>query len=249
LKVVFDDSLRAHSSFKSIVSDVQKYYQNFDSKESAVLFYENGVLQLRSELFSTVSCDFNNKAFIKEVRQSYGRAEGVYSFLNPLAKKEKIRVCDMTVGMGKDFFKFILAGHKVRGFERNPVFYYLVSDGIDRFLKASETEELKKQFRISEFKIELLQGEAVFDSESDFDLVYYDPMFDDKSKKAAPKKGMQALKHLSRPAFDLEKEEFLQRALKTKSKSLVYKCSGVPKDFPFAVKKEHKGKGFSYVYL
>lgn len=254
MKISLCDSLKEHPEFSKIQMETANFYKNEDADKKATLFLDQNIIKLKSELFSTVHCDFLDKSFLKEVRQSFSRSEGVYSFLKPLSKNRRIKICDMTVGMGRDFFKFILAGHDVVGFERNPVFYYLVKDGLQRFLASPESEDLAKQFRVSSFNADLRLGDAVFGGEdSNFDLIYYDPMFDDKSKKAAPKKGMQALKHLNIDFFDDEKNEdkvdCLNKALKTRPDSLIYKCSGVSKDFPLKVKKEHKGKGFSYLYL
>lgn len=249
MKIDFCDSLKLHPEFSEIKENIEKFYLSETSKESAVLTYEDEKLKLKSDLFSTVYCDFTEKSFIREVRQSYGRSEGVYSFLKPMAKSGSLKICDMTVGMGKDFFKFLLAGHSVIGFERNPVFYYMVKDGLKRFLSSASSEDLKKQFKVSSFSAELRLGETVFDNENEFDLIYYDPMFEEKSKKAAPKKGMQALKHLNKSSETDEKMNCLKTALTSKPRTLIFKCAGITKDFPFVVKKEHKGKGFSYVYL
>lgn len=249
MRVDLCESLKTHPLFSEIEKSIKNFYQTEDSATSARLICENQILKLESDLFSTVLCDFTNKSFIKEVRQSYGRSEGVYSFTKPMAKSGEIKICDMTVGMGKDFFKFILAGYNVVGFERNPVFYHLVKDGLERFMISPESEVLKEQFRVSNFCAELKFGEAKFNNQSEFDLIYYDPMYEDKSKKAAPKKGVQALKHLNQPSAEGEKLKYLGEAIKAGPRSLIFKCAGVPKDFPFTVKKEHKGKGFSYLYL
>ena len=249
MKVNLSDSLKDCPLFSEIQASIDLFSKKDSADSIANLIFEEGILKLTSDRFSTVYCDFTEKSFLKEVRQSYGRSEGVYSFVKPLSKQGKIKICDMTVGMGKDFFKFILTGHQVIGFERNPIFYFMVKDGLDRFLKSDKAEELKTQFRVSSFQADLRLGEALFESDSDFDLIYYDPMFEDKSKKAAPKKGMQALKYLNDVSTDNDKIDSLKKAVLSEPRSLIFKCSSVPKDFPYVVKKEHKGKGFSYVYL
>jgi len=259
LRLQICESLRDCGAYDSICDSVQVFY-NSNIKKSYVdvipgvegdvkFFFEKDVLKLSSSLFSTVYCDFTKESFIKEVQQSFGRSEGVYSFLRPISKNSKVTICDMTVGMGKDFFKFILAGHDVMGFERNPVFYHLVKNGMERFNGSSASDRLKEKFRVSDFKMNLNLGEAHFSKQDSFDLIYYDPMFEEKSKKAAPKKGMQALKCLSPWSSQDEKIKCLQEALDTNPQNLIFKSAGVDKDFPFRVKKESKGKGFSYAHL
>lgn len=239
-------SLKALEFYESLKSDLDDY--KFPNEDSVTLSFQNDVLQIESKLFPKVFCDFTDKKFIKEVKQSYGRSEGVFSFLNKKAKqRSKLKICDLTVGMGRDFFKFILAGHDVVGFERNPLFYYLVKDGVRRFLASQESKDLKTLFKVDEFLMDLKLAEANLDGDQ-FDLLYYDPMFEDQSKKAAPKKGMQALKFFSAPSSEEEKMSLIKE-LKSDESIFVYKCSKKPKGFPFVVKKEVKGKGFSYLVL
>lgn len=239
-------SLKSLAFYEDLKRDVENYEVSLD--DDVLLSCKEDVLTLSSDLFTDLSCDFLHKNFIKEVKQSYGRADGVFGFLNKMAKQKKVLdVCDLTVGMGKDLFKFVLAGHNVVGFERNPVFYYLVKDGVRRFLNSEKSKDLQALFRVDEFLIDLRLGEAKAKSDQ-FDLFYYDPMFEDQSKKAAPKKGMQALKHLSDISSEDEKMSLIKE-LNSINNTFVYKCSKKPKDFPFVVKKEIKGKGFSYLIL
>lgn len=237
-------SLKSLTFYEELKRDVEIYKVSYN----ILLSCKEGALTLSSDLFTDVSCDFLHKKFIKEVKQSYGRADGVFEFLNKMAKQKKVLdVCDLTVGMGKDLFKFALAGHNVVGFERNPIFYYLVKDGVERFLGSEKSKELQTLFRVEEFLIDLRLGSADLNGEQ-FDLLYYDPMFEDQSKKAAPKKGMQALKYLSELSSEDEKMGLIKELNNTEN-TFVYKCSKKSKDFPFVVKKETKGKGFSYLIL
>ncbi len=247
MSLTLDSSLELYPLWGELKKQIETSKYLVESDVESCLSYEDGILKLSSKKFPNVYCDFLSEKYLKEVRQSFGRSEGVFSFLRPISKTEKIKICDLTVGMGKDLFKFVLAGHDVVGYERNPVFYHLVLNGIERFKASKKAEELKRLFKVEEFKVNLILGEA--DSEGvKYDLSYFDPMFSDESKKAAPKKGMQALKVLS--ASSLEEEKILTiQSWKENSKHFVYKCSGKTKDFPFDVLKEIKGKGFSYLIL
>lgn len=249
MSVELCSSLKSLDFYENLKSSLNSY--GFSQDDVVTVSFQKNILQIESSAFSKVFCDFTDKKFIKEVKQSYGRSEGVFGFLNKKAKqKSRLKICDLTVGMGKDFFKFILAGHDVVGFERNPLFYYLVKDGVRRFLDSKESKDLKSLFKVDQFLIDLRMGEASVESDQfdQFDLFYYDPMFEDQSKKAAPKKGMQALKCLALPSTEDEKTNLI-KDLKRVENAFIYKCSKKPKDFPFTVQKEIKGKGFSYLIL
>ncbi len=247
MSLILDASLKTYKHCKDLEKQIaeSKYILKVENK--TILSYENKVFQISSSAFPGVYCDFLSEKFLKEVRQSFSSSKGVYSFLKPLARNERIKICDLTVGMGKDLFKFVLAGHQVVGYERNPIFYHLVLNGIQRFKASKKLEELKRAFKIKEFKVDVRFGEATPEVEK-YDLAYFDPMFLDSSKKAAPKKNMQALKALVKPLEQKNKLKTL-KLWKKHSKYLVYKCSGRKKDFSMTVFKEVKGKGFSYLIL
>ncbi len=248
MSLKLDSSLKKYPYFKDLSEQINQCLHLIGSNEEMTLSYENRILKLNSQKTPNVYCDFLDPSFLKEVKQSYGRSEGVFSFLRSISKNQKLNICDFTVGMGRDFFKFILAGHKVKGFERNPVFYHLVLNGIERFQESHETSELKKLFKVDSFEIDLRFGSASCGEGDAYDLIYFDPMFDDSSKKAAPKKGMQALKALSLESKREEKLNLIEQGVSA-SHHFVYKCSKKPKDFSYKIKKEIKGKGFSYLIL
>ena len=151
-------------------------------------------------------CDFLSTKYLVEVRQNHSRSESVYSFLRSLSKnKSKLSVLDLTAGLGSDLFKFVLAGHKVKAFERDPVLFLLLQDGLKRFYDSNDLDALKKRFQLKEdFDCELYFGDsqiALKSTNERYDLSYFDPMFGgDKRRKAAPKaapkKYMQMIKGL-----------------------------------------------------
>ncbi len=247
MSLILDDSLKTYKHRENLKKQIKesKYISKVEAKTT--LSYKDGLFKVNSSVFPGVYCNFLSERFLKEVRQSFSRSEGVYSFLKPLARNKKIKICDLTVGMGKDLFKFILAGHEVVGYERNPIFYHLVLNGIERFKAFEKLEELERFFKVKEFKVDVRFGDAVPEVEK-YDLAYFDPMFSDVSKKAAPKKNMQALKALVKASEKKDKLKTL-KLWKKHSKYLVYKCSRKAKDFPMRVLKEIKGKGFSYLVL
>lgn len=197
-------------------------------------------------------CDFLASKYLTEVKQNYSRSESVYSFLKPILKaakadRKKLRVLDLTAGLGRDLFKFVLAGHQVTAFERDPVLYLLLKDGLKRFLESEESKRIKKDFKLEgEFICELNFGDSVkalsFEKNK-YDLIYFDPMFEDKRKKAAPKKNMQMIKKLVQES-DYSKEKVILEGL-GHSDCLVLKASDF-KSEKIKPQRVISFKGFNY---
>ena len=180
------------------------------------LVYKNEFLTFESE-GQSLSCDFISPKYLTEVRQNFSRSEGVYSFLKVISKnKKKLSILDLTAGLGRDLFKFVLSGHKLKAFEKDPVLYLLLEDGLKRFRASPDLEELKERFRLeTNFECELNFGDSLEylkETEDMFDLIYFDPMFQDKSKKAAPKKHMQIIKSLVK-SDEIDKSDVISKAL------------------------------------
>jgi len=173
-------------------------------------------------------CDFLSPKFLQEVRQNYSRSDNVYSFLKALSKNNKdLKILDLTAGLGRDLFKFVLAGHKVMAFEKDPIVFVLLKDGLRRFLDSSKLSNIKASFHLErDFRCEIFYGDSlefIKNTEEQFDLIYFDPMFEDKRKKAAPKKHMQMIKKIV-DASKTEKETVIEAALK-KTQACVLKSS------------------------
>jgi|GEM_PF-1741197 len=207
------------------------------------------------------SCDFLNPSYILEVKQNYSRSESVYSFLKSLSKgasKKRLKILDLTAGFGRDLFKFVLAGHEVVAFENDPLVYSLLKDGSNRFFSSDKLNLFKKEFRLErDFSLDLkykdstlFLEESVLNKSEDadekmFDLIYYDPMFEDKQKKAAPKKHMQIIKKtLLESSEKVQKEDVIQKCLKL-SKTVVLKSSKYESE-KIKAKKIFSFKGFKY---
>lgn len=101
-----------------------------------------------------------------------------------LHKKQGLRVLDMTAGLGKDALWLSQCGADVTMVERHPVLAFLLNHA---------AQKLKTPMRVicadaKEYLSEL-------DSEQ-FDVAYYDPMFEPRTKTALVKKDMQLLQSL-----------------------------------------------------
>ncbi|MBT5092617.1 MAG: class I SAM-dependent methyltransferase [Halobacteriovoraceae bacterium] len=116
-------------------------------------------------------------------------------------------IWDATCGTGKDSLLMMAYGHRVKSFERNPWVFLLLQDALYR----------------AENPFELFFGSCLdYKDKLDApDLIYYDPMFPDKKKKALPRKEMQIFKKLG--LRDQDEEEFIMAAKKIIKNRLVIK--------------------------
>ena len=111
-----------------------------------------------------------------------------------VTRKFQPHVLDATAGLAGDAFVLATLGCQVTLMERSPVAFALVQDGLARaraFAEAEDRELLEIITRMTLLpgdSINYLQGQ----SEPLVDVIYLDPMFPQRSKKAAVKKEMQA---------------------------------------------------------
>lgn len=109
--------------------------------------------------------------------------------MKPFQKK---RVLDATAGLARDAFFMAKFGASVTLVERSLPLAKVLAEA----LLASEVKGCKNMI--------LLQGDAVnlIPTLSAFDVIYVDPMFADKPKKAKVKKDLQVLQHLHHDEID-----------------------------------------------
>jgi 16S rRNA (guanine1516-N2)-methyltransferase len=127
----------------------------------------------------------------------------------------KPKVLDATAGLGKDGFVLACLGCEVQLLERSAIMVALLQDGLKR---------AKEDAKFSKLHISLLHAEAndyMQRSEKNFDVVYIDPMFPERSKSALVKKEMRVLRELI--GEDEDAATLLQSALKFARKRVVVK--------------------------
>lgn len=162
--------------------------------DALVLFDENGVsLKPQSKQASgAIYVDFASGAVNYRRLHGGGKGQMIAKAMGLRSLKVKNpTVIDATAGMGKDGFLLASLGCEVQMFERSPVVFALLNDGLRR---ARATEELSEIMQHIDLKfgnaIDLLAKSAVTD------VVYLDPMFPDRKKSAKVKKEMSAFKYL-----------------------------------------------------
>ena len=105
---------------------------------------------------------------------------------------------DATAGLGEDSLLLAAAGYTVTLCERDPVIAALLRDALGR---AAEDAQLT----VYAARMRLMEGdgaEVLRSLETPPDLVYLDPMFPERRRRAATNKKLQLLQHLERPCED-----------------------------------------------
>lgn len=148
--------------------------------DSIVLFFDGVALWLVGKDQEAMSVDLDEVARTLKIHQ-----KGVDPLLRALgAKESQLRVFDFTAGTLRDSIHMIKLGHRVTAFERHPVVFGLLQNGLER-----------SSFRQM---IHLNFGEAknfTFEDSLRPDIVYYDPMFDGHEEKSAKSRKEMELFH------------------------------------------------------
>lgn len=141
----------------------------------------------------------------------------------PLAKaiglnsKHKPSVLDATAGMGADSFVLANLGCQVTMIERSEAVASLLADGLQRAQQSPDVSEIiARMTLINADSADYLESQA-----PNVEVIYLDPMYPEKKKKAAPKKEMKLLQNLVGP--DIDSEKLLAAALKVATKRVVVK--------------------------
>lgn len=171
----------------------------------------------------------------KNHRRQFGGGRG-----QPLARavgasaEHPPKLIDATAGMGGDAFVFATLGCDVLMIERSPVIAALLQDALNR----AKTElKLEHEGQTTRFDAEertfleetidhmsLVNADAadfLTNEKPDADVIYLDPMYPEKKKKAATNKEMTALQGLVGP--DMDSSMLLEAALQVAKKRVVVK--------------------------
>jgi len=209
--------------------------------------YVDGVLSLgigNKPGAETIAVNFSNPALNYRVRnkiksQSIAKAVGVKPGLRPT-------ILDATAGLGKDAFLLASMGCQVSLFEKSPLVYALLQDGIKRALSNSDA---RLQQTVQSMNLTLGDFMHCAKDAMASEVVYLDPMFPPRRKSARVKKDMFVLQQLlgenTNPNLLLSHalEIARRRVVVKRSKTAAY-LSAMPPTF------ELKGKSSRYdVYL
>ncbi len=150
------------------------------------LSYVDGVLSLYNpELAKTkLNVDFTSGSLQHRSQQHLGGEHVIKAC--QIKGQKKSRVLDATCGLGTDSYLLHQAGFEVTACEKHPVVFALLKDGIKRV----QSENEKVMFSL--FNIDSLK----MMSETNYDVIYLDPMFPHSKKSAKNKLGMQLFQQL-----------------------------------------------------
>lgn len=156
--------------------------------------------------------------------QTVAKAVGLKSGVNPV-------VVDATAGWGRDAFLLASLGCKVTMIERSPIVAALLEDGLRRAQAEPDIGDMVKQ------RLRLVAADAVdwmrAGADVKPDVIYIDPMFPHRTKKAQVKKESFYLQQLLGPAVD--GDELLMAALELAPKRIVVKR---PKQAPLLAEQK-----------
>lgn len=132
---------------------------------------------------------------------------------------------DATAGLGHDAFLLAAAGFSVVMFEQDPLIAALLQDALERARALHETAPIAKHMELKQQDsipyLQSLEAQPRTSGSEIPDVVYLDPMFPARSKRAAVKKKFQLLHQLEQPCSN--EEELLDAALGSGAHKIVVK--------------------------
>ncbi len=163
-------------------------------------------LWLYSESFAPFHLDLFYAEFIAKRSKLIAR-ELLVRAANPKGgAKEAKQALDLTAGLGRDSIILTLAGYQVTMLENNPYLAVILNYLSIKFAKQLANLQV----------IYVNHDQFLTESTNCYDLIYYDPMFED-GKMALAKKDMQLIDLLikSHPALEQNDKLLLWQLLKT----------------------------------
>ncbi len=140
-----------------------------------------------------ISVDFTSGKYAHRLRFGGGRQQTLSKACG-LHKQNNLSILDATAGLGQD--AFVLASLNSNGSvllcEQHPAVFTLLDYAIKQGASPSETGSIcRRMSATNQNSIQLMQQKT-----ENFDVIYLDPMYPERKKKAKVKKGMQLLQQL-----------------------------------------------------
>jgi len=159
-----------------------------------------------------IMCQFDSG--VNSHRRKYGGGNGqAIAKAVGLSGKFSPNVLDLTAGLGTDGFVLAGLGCRVKLLERNAVVFSLLQDGLARAqrvaLDNSDLRDVLSRMTLIEADAQAFLADLSADHVND--VIYLDPMFPERKKRAKVKKEMQAFQHIV--GADQDATELLPLAL------------------------------------
>jgi len=200
----------------TVLDDAEQWLQWVSDKKSETIR-----LALCNKQTGPVSVDFLSGK--KAHRRQFGGGKG-QPLVRAMGTTENglPKILDATAGMGGDSFVLATLGYEVKMVERSSIVAALLEDALFRANQtlAEQPDEVQQSIQ----HLSLVNADSaryLLNEKPDVDVVYMDPMYPEKKKKAAAKKEMQALQQLVGP--DLDSSKLLDAALQTAKLRVVVK--------------------------
>jgi 16S rRNA (guanine1516-N2)-methyltransferase len=151
-------------------------------------------------------------------RTSYRRKSNHSEFIIKATGLNKLKspiIVDATAGLGRDSFVMASRGHKIHMIERSAIVTTLLEDGIRR-----ARLDLKIKHIINNMIFQSGDANQLL-ADMNPDIIYLDPMFPSKIKKAAVKKEMELFKTIV--GADIDADCLLKLSLKKATYRVVVK--------------------------
>jgi 16S rRNA (guanine1516-N2)-methyltransferase len=157
-------------------------------------------------------------------------------------------VCDATAGLGGDTWLLAALGCEVIALERSEVIFELLADGLER-ARATAPAVYDRIRRVQGDAVEIFANWSERDYGAIPDVVFLDPMFPPKKKKAAlERKEMRALRMVV--GEDADASALLEAALKLARRRVVVKRPLHAESLGLQPTVSQKGKSMRYdVYV
>lgn len=150
---------------------------------------------LRKDAPGAVSVDFVSGALAARAKKSSVKSEAVARAVG-LKKHPGSTVLDATAGLGRDSFILASLGCEVTMLESSKYVAALLRDGLKRAAEKTVPAVARMSFHEMD-AIAFMQSQPLA-----FDVVYLDPMFPAKTKRALVKKEMQLLQEVASATSD-----------------------------------------------
>lgn len=167
----------------------------YDGSQSGVDFFlcvnEQGLSLQPSDpsLGTPLIVDFCHGAADHRRRFGGGKGQDIAKAIG-LNKAKDIQVLDATAGLGRDAFVLASLGCHLTMYERSPVVFELLKDGLDRATFCDPDVQAIVQ------RMTLKSGDVMAQETGMHSVIYLDPMFPESKKSAKVKKEMQMLHSL-----------------------------------------------------
>ncbi len=121
-----------------------------------------------------------------------------------------LRLLDLTAGLAIDSVFLAQLGFTVTALERNPLIFLALEQALAQYKQQQQL--LSSDFPYLALNFQYSSAQDFLNATSpDFDVIYFDPMFPQKTKSALPRQEMVFFKNLV--GSDLDADQVLQQAL------------------------------------